>query len=98
MSSTASWLRPFLLSFFLTLTVITSIGLFVQWKYVGIHVTPNHGEQQQPDETDSTTMKNNTKEYPPSDLQNGSNKGNHSRGMDFDEMIEIEEDTEGEFV
>jgi hypothetical protein len=43
-------------------------------------------------------MKNNTKEYPPSDVQNGFNKGNQSRGMDFDEMIEIEEDTEGEFV
>lgn len=95
MTSTASWLRPFLLSFFLTLTVI-SIGLFVQWKYVGIHVTPNHGEQQS--EEDPTTAKHTTKEYPPSNVQNGSNKSNQRKGMDFDEMIEIEEDTEGEFV
>jgi hypothetical protein len=43
-------------------------------------------------------MKNNTKEYPPSDVQNGSNKSNQRKGIDFDEMIEIEEDTEGEFV
>jgi hypothetical protein len=97
MASTATWIRPFFLSFFLTLTII-SIGLFLQWKYIGIHVTPNHGEQ--PDE--GSTTKGDIKEDPAMEqapnFQNNSNKKSSNKEMDFDEMIEIEEDTEGHFV
>ncbi len=72
--------------------------MFIQWKYIGIHLTPNHGEH--PDE--AATSKGDIKEDPAMEqapkLQNGSHKKSTSKEIDFDQMIEIEEDTEGQFV
>jgi hypothetical protein len=92
LKSTSSWFKPFLLSFFLTSTFLFA-GLLLRWKFIGVHVTPNHGEEMVKEEEQK-------KESPRSVLADVNKQkpkklsAELSKGFDFDEMIEIEEDME----
>jgi len=90
-----AWRKTFFTAFFLSFffsTAVISAALYIRWKYIGIHVTPNHGEEEKQQEA---KVEEDDDSSPTSVVDDRArSKKESSKGFDFDEMIEIEEDME----